>query len=61
MRVSDLAKELNTTTRAVLDKLKALKLKAKDGNQELNRAVGIVVKSELMKKLKGQDLLSSLN
>ena len=52
MRVSELAQELNVNEKAVLDKLRALKLKAKDGAQELNMAVLIVLRSELGKDLK---------
>ena len=52
MRVSELAKELNTTNDVVLKKLKSLKLKAKDGKQELNKAVLIVLRGELRKELK---------
>jgi translation initiation factor IF-2 len=50
MRVSDLAKELNTTNKEVLDTLRSLKLKAKDGEQELNAVVANVIKNELQKK-----------
>ncbi len=49
MRVSDIAKEFNTTEEFILGKLKALKLKAKGANQELNAAVAIVLKSEIAK------------
>lgn len=52
MRVSELAKELKVSDKAVLDKLRALKLKAKDGEQELNVAVASVVRSEINKDLK---------
>ncbi|MCK5214761.1 MAG: translation initiation factor IF-2 [Candidatus Omnitrophica bacterium] len=52
MRVSELAKELNITSDVVLKKLKSLKLKAKDGKQELNKAVLIVLRGELVKELK---------
>ena len=52
MRVTDLAKELNTTDLAVLAKLKALKLKAKGGEQELNSVVLSVIKSEHKKNPK---------
>jgi translation initiation factor IF-2 len=51
MRVSELAKELNTTSDKVLAKLKSLRLKAKDDSQELNKAVVVVVRSELAKEL----------
>ena len=54
MLVSEIAKEFNTTTKAVLDKLKALRLKAKDGSQDLNKAVVTVLRSELLKELKHQ-------
>jgi len=43
---------MKTSNVAVLKKLRALKLKAKDGEQELNRAVVTVLKSELLKDLK---------
>ncbi|OGX27732.1 MAG: hypothetical protein A2787_07525 [Omnitrophica WOR_2 bacterium RIFCSPHIGHO2_01_FULL_48_9] len=52
MRVADLAKELNTTDAAILAKLKALKLKAKGGEQELNSVVLSVLKSEHKKNPK---------
>ncbi len=52
MKVSELAKELKTTNAAVLEQLKALKLKAKDGNQELNGAVLSVLRSALAKRPK---------
>lgn len=52
MKVSELAKEFKTTTEHVLDKLRSLKLRAKDGDQELSRAVIIVLKSELIKDMK---------
>lgn len=52
MKVSELAKEFKTTTAYVLEKLKSLKLKAKDGNQELSKALLIVLKSELIKDMK---------
>ncbi|MEW5895988.1 MAG: translation initiation factor IF-2 [Candidatus Omnitrophota bacterium] len=52
MKVSDLAKEFKTTTDHVLEKLKSLRLKAKDGDQELSKAVLIVLKSELIKDMK---------
>jgi translation initiation factor IF-2 len=51
MRVSELAKELNTTSDRVLAKLKSLRLKAKDDSQELNKAVVVVVRGELAKEL----------
>ena len=49
MKVSELAKELNTTSDKVLATLKSFKLKAKDGDQELSVAVASVVRSELAK------------
>jgi len=52
MKVSELAKDLNTTTQVVLDKLKSMKLKAKGPNQELSKVVGSVVRSALIKDLK---------
>src|SRR3989344_2612794 len=47
MRVVDLAKELNVTTEIILNKLKAFKMKAKDGNQELSGAAVTVLRGEL--------------
>jgi len=52
MKVKEFAKEYGTTVKEVLDKLKAFKLKAKDGNQEINRAVLTVLRSEFGKELK---------
>ena len=52
MRVADLAKDLKTTPEVVLAKLRSLRLKAKDENQELNVAVAAVLKTELAKELK---------
>lgn len=52
MKVSELAKEFKTTNEHVLEKLRSLKLKAKDGEQELSKAVTIVLKSELIKDMK---------
>ncbi len=49
MRVCDLAKELRITDDAIIAKLRSLRLKAKDSQQELNAAVVIVLKSELGK------------
>lgn len=49
MKVSELAKELGTTTDKVLATLKSFKLKARDGGQELSVAVASVVRSELAK------------
>src|SRR3990167_2501431 len=49
MKVSELAKEYNTTVDHVINILKTLKLKAKDGSQELNAVVLSVVKSHLEK------------
>lgn len=46
MKVSELAKELNTTSVEILKTLKTLMLKSKDENQELNVAVESVVRSE---------------
>lgn len=51
MKVSEIAKEFNTTNKIVLEKLKALKLKAKSGTQELNNTVVVVLRSELRKGL----------
>ncbi len=56
MRVCDLAKEFNTTSEAILAKLRSMKLKARDSDQELNTAVAIVIRSEMMKELKGGSL-----
>ncbi len=52
MKVSELAKSLDTTSDKVLATLKSFKLKAKDGNQELSAAVASVVRSELAKTKK---------
>lgn len=52
MKVSELAKELNTTSDKVLTTLKSFKLKARDGDQELSAAVASVVRSELAKTKK---------
>src|SRR3989338_10028223 len=49
MKVSELAKELNTTSDKVLATLKSFRLKARDGDQELSVAVASVVRSELGK------------
>jgi len=49
MKVSDLAKELNTNSETILAALKKLKLKAKDSKQDLNVAVVSVVKSAFKK------------
>lgn len=49
MKVSDLAKELNTNSESILAALKKLKLKAKDSKQDLNVAVVSVVKSAFKK------------
>ena len=52
MQVAELDKQLNTTSDAILKTLKSLKLKAKDGAQELSGAVASVVKSEYLKTAK---------
>ncbi|MBI5416215.1 MAG: translation initiation factor IF-2 N-terminal domain-containing protein, partial [Candidatus Omnitrophica bacterium] len=52
MKVSDLAKNLNTTVETILQTLKSFKLKAKDGDQDLSAAVVSVVRSELVKAKK---------
>lgn len=52
MKVSELAKELNTTNDKVLTTLKSFRLKARDGDQELSVAVASVVRSELAKTKK---------
>lgn len=49
MKVSELAKELNTTSDKILATLKSFKLKARDADQELSAAVASVVRSELSK------------
>ena len=49
MKVVDFAKELNTSPEAVLDRLRSLKLKAKDGQQELNSVVLNVLRSDFKK------------
>lgn len=50
MRVSDLAKTLNTTSDEILKTLKSLKLKAKDGAQDLSAAAVTVLKGEFSKR-----------
>jgi len=50
MKVTDIAKEYNTTTEYILTTLKGLKLKAKGKDQDLNAAVAAVLKSSLNKK-----------
>src|SRR3989344_4898769 len=52
MKVSELAKDLNTTSDKVLTTLKSFRLKARDGDQELSVAVASVVRSELGKTKK---------
>ena len=52
MQVADLAKQLNTSSDVVLRTLKSLRLKAKDGKQELSTAVISVVRSEFLKTAK---------
>ncbi|MBF0478585.1 MAG: translation initiation factor IF-2 [Candidatus Omnitrophica bacterium] len=47
MKVSDLAKEYNTTTDFILETIKSFKLKAKDADQELNAVVLSVVRGHL--------------
>ncbi|MCR4337697.1 MAG: translation initiation factor IF-2, partial [Candidatus Omnitrophica bacterium] len=59
MKVLELAKELNISNDVILEKLRSLKLRAQDGNQELNRAVLIVVKSALVKDL-GKGVISTV-
>lgn len=49
MQVAELAKELNTTSEIILKTLKSLRLKAKDGKQELNSAVLSVLRREFGK------------
>src|SRR5436190_11566237 len=49
MKVSELAKELNVSSQDILTKMKALKFKAKDSDQELNTVVITVLRSELGK------------
>jgi translation initiation factor IF-2 len=50
MRVSDLAKELNTTSDEILKTLKSLKLKAKDSTQDLSAAAVTVLKGEFSRR-----------
>ncbi len=50
MRVSELAKEYGLSVQDVLGELKSLKLKAKDGKQELSSAAFAVVKRSLEKR-----------
>jgi translation initiation factor IF-2 len=52
MKVSDIAKELNTTSDDILQVLKFLKLKAKDSDQELSSVVASIVRSEYSKAKK---------
>ncbi|MBI5149298.1 MAG: translation initiation factor IF-2 [Candidatus Omnitrophica bacterium] len=52
MKVSDLAKDINTSVDTILQTLKSFKLKAKDGDQDLSAAVVSVVRSELVKAKK---------
>ncbi|MCA9398222.1 MAG: translation initiation factor IF-2 [Candidatus Omnitrophica bacterium] len=52
MKVSELAKELQTTSKEVLATLKSLKLKAKDGKQDLSSAAVSLVKSQFKKSQK---------
>ncbi len=47
MKVSDLAKELNVSSDDILSKLRALKLKAKDSQQDLSEFVLAVLRREL--------------
>lgn len=54
MNVADLAKELNLSNDIILTKLKALKLKAKGGEQELNAVVVSLLKNELKKEIADQ-------
>ncbi len=49
MRVKELAQQLGIRTEVILEQLKALRLKAKGPEQELNAAVLVVLKSELQK------------
>lgn len=53
MKVSELAKEFKVTNKDVLNVLRSLKLKAKDGNQDMNKVVVDVVSRALKKELKG--------
>lgn len=48
MKVSELAEKVGVPVEEILNKLKALRLKAKDGDQELNAAVASVIKSEFV-------------
>ncbi|MFP4472405.1 MAG: translation initiation factor IF-2 [Candidatus Omnitrophota bacterium] len=54
MKVAELAKEFKVSTEDVLDKLRSMKLKAKDGDQELSKALLVVIKSELIKDMKSK-------
>ena len=60
MKVSELAKDLDITSDAVLKALRSLKLKAKDSQQDLSAAVVSVIKSELKTKKKSSKLLRFL-
>lgn len=50
MKVSELAKQLNTTSDVILNTLKSFKLKAKDSSQDLSAGVVSVIKSEFQKR-----------
>jgi translation initiation factor IF-2 len=57
MKVSDLAKILNTTSEDILNTLKALRLKAKDEDQELNAIVLDVLRREYSKPEKKKSII----
>ncbi|MCD4780529.1 MAG: translation initiation factor IF-2 [Candidatus Omnitrophica bacterium] len=50
MKVSEVAKELNTSSSFILETLRSLKLKAKGADQELNKVVVSVIKTQLKNK-----------
>ncbi len=64
MKVADIAKEFKISEEMVLEKLRSLRLKAKGVDQELNKAVAIVLRSELNKDMqdpkKRKTLLDSI-
>ena len=59
MKVSDLAKDLDTSVDTILQTLKSFKLKAKDGEQDMSAAVVSVVRSELVKSKKAASKVTS--
>ncbi len=52
MKISELAKELNTNSETILATLRSFKLKAKDSTQDLSPAVVSVVRSQILKMQK---------